>query len=193
MAVFVADATGHGVQAALSTALLKSTFSRFAHGSASAADMLQEMNRALHDVLPADIFIAATLATVNPADGSLCVTNGGGPHPFHITTSGTVERVPSNGLFLGAVEPALYQPGDEVTLSLQPGDRVVFYTDGLTEVTNDDGVEFGDCGFVSALESLRGLGLDDVGARLVEHASGYARAGHEWDDVTILTMEFGDQ
>jgi serine phosphatase RsbU (regulator of sigma subunit) len=191
-AAFVADATGHGVQAALSTTLLKSTFTRFAGTEASAAGMLRDMNRALHDVLPSEIFVAATLATIDPATGTLCVTNGGGPHPFHLPRAGGVRRVPSNGLFLGAVEPSLYEPGDEIEVTLEPGDRVVFYTDGLTEIENDDGADFGDGTILDALDSMADAALEDIGGGLLSRADAHAREDHEWDDVTILAMEFGD-
>lgn len=189
LAVFVADATGHGVQAALSTALLKSAFTEFANRSAGSCDMLRDINRALHNVLPADIFIAATLATIEAGSRRVSVTNGGGPHPFRVIKGGGVTRVASNGLLLGAVDPSVYEPGDEVTVTLEPGDRVVFYTDGLTEVENAEGDDFGECGIVAALEATSGLSLGEVNDHLVARAEAHAREGHEWDDVTILTVE----
>lgn len=194
VAAFVADATGHGVQAALSTTLLKSAFARVARntagGSPGAAAMLREMNAALHHILPSETFVAATLAVVDAGRGTMTVTGAGGPHPFHVAArGGGVQRIACNGLFLGAVDPDTYPAGDEVTVSLEPGDRVVFYTDGLSEVMGNDGDEFGECCLVDALERLRGRDLDSLGDALLELAAGHAVADHEWDDVTVLAVE----
>jgi len=189
LAAFVADATGHGVQAALSTTLIKSTFTGFAGRSAGAGEILSQMNAELNRILPPDIFVAATLATIDPTARRLCVANGGGPHPFRVDRSGRAERIASNGLPLGVVDSRSYQPGDEVTITVERGDRVVFYTDGLVEVENAKGEEFGETGFVDALGGTRDLALEAVGERLVESASAHAAPGHEWDDVTILTAE----
>jgi len=189
LAAFVADATGHGVQAALSTALIKSTFTGFAGRDAGAAEILSAMNTELNRILPQEIFVAATLATIDPAAGRMCVANGGGPHPFRVDRAGAVERLASNGLPLGVVDPASYTPGEEVTIRVEPGDRLVFYTDGLVEVENAQGEEFGETGFVDALTRTRPEALGAVGARLVELAAAYARPHHEWDDVTILAAE----
>jgi serine phosphatase RsbU (regulator of sigma subunit) len=69
------------------------------------------------------------------------------------------------------------------------GDRVVFYTDGLTEVENSDGDQFGECGIVSALESIRGRELNDVCDHIVSRAADYGCPDHKWDDVTVLAVE----
>jgi serine phosphatase RsbU (regulator of sigma subunit) len=192
LAAFVADATGHGVQAALSTTLIKSVFTSFTGRDAGAADILSEINAELNRILPVDIFVAATLATIDTASRSVCVANGGGPHPFRIDRDGRVERIASNGLPLGVVDRESYRPGDEVTITVEPGDRVVLYTDGLVEVENARGEEFGETGFVGALGSTRAEPLGTVGKRLVEIAASHASPDHEWDDVTILTAEVPD-
>jgi sigma-B regulation protein RsbU (phosphoserine phosphatase) len=189
LGVFVADTTGHGVQAALNTTLLKSTFARFGNTRAGAAEILEEMNRALHGVLPSEIFVAATLATVDPETGTVCVAGGGGPHPFLVRASGGVERIASSGLPLGAVGPPTYHPGDEITVTLEPGDRVVLYTDGLTEVEDEGGGEFGDEGLMAALESPTRAEFDQLGEHLIARARHFARDDHGWDDVTIVVVE----
>jgi serine phosphatase RsbU (regulator of sigma subunit) len=189
LAAIVADATGHGIQAALSTTLLKAAFGEVARQTSSPRDMLLSMNDIIFRVLPTDLFVAAIVATISPGEGELTVVGGGGPHPFLLRSSGGgVEPLVANGLPLGVVESQDYPDVDEVTCRLEDGDRVVVFTDGITEVQNSDGVEFGEKGLTPALRELAAgtSDLPDLLDSLVSRARSFARDDHPWDDVTLL-------
>jgi serine phosphatase RsbU (regulator of sigma subunit) len=190
LGTIVADVTGHGIQAALSTTMLRSVFVDFVNEPAGPEDILRRMNHTLHRVLPADVFVAASVATIDPDTGLVRVANGGGPHPYHIRRGGNdVEPVVTNGLLLGVVDSRLFSPGEEVTVELAPGDGILFYTDGLSEVEDAKGDQFGEIRMRRAtLEACRksGSDLSDV---LVEDARSFTTANHEWDDITILTVD----
>jgi serine phosphatase RsbU (regulator of sigma subunit) len=190
VAAIVADVTGHGIQAALSTTMLKSVFVEFANQPVGPEDILVRMNRVLHRVLPEDVFVAATVASVEPRSGAVKIANGGGPHPFHIKRSnGRTEPVVTNGLLLGVVEEDLYRPGDEVALDLAPGDGLFFYTDGLSEVENERGDQYGEIRMHRSLEESHALAGSELSGLLLEEARGFVTSDHRWDDITILTLD----
>jgi CheY-like chemotaxis protein len=181
LAAIIADVTGHGIQAALSTTMLKSVFVEFANERVSPQDILRRMNQVLHRVLPEDVFVAASVASIEPTAGLVRVANGGGPHPYHI-------RITS-GLLLGVVDSGLYKPGEEVAVQLAPGDGLLLYTDGLSEVENSEGDQFGETRLRrSILQACTKLGteLSDV---LVEGVRNHAISDHNWDDVTTLILD----
>ena len=190
IAVIVADVTGHGIQAALSTTMLKSIFIEFSNQQAGPEDILRRMNQVLHRVLPSDIFVTASVATVEPDTGLVTVANGGAPHPFQIKRSlCDVEPVVTNGLPLGVVDDRLYRPGEEVSVEMAPGDGLLFFTDGLSEVESPEGDHYGETRMRrTVLDACRltGRELSNV---VLEGARGYSLEGHQWDDVTILTLD----
>jgi len=190
VAVIVADVTGHGIQAALSTTMLKSIFIEFSNQHAGPEDILRRMNQVLHRVLPSDVFVTASVASVQPESGVVTVANGGGPHPFQIRRSRCeVEPVITNGLPLGVVDEQLYRPGEEVSVEMAPGDGLLFYTDGVSEVESLDGDQFGETRMRRAISESCRLPGPELSSLVLEEARGYTFEGHQWDDVTILTLD----
>jgi sigma-B regulation protein RsbU (phosphoserine phosphatase) len=191
LAAIIADVTGHGIQAALSTTMLKSVFVDFANQDVGPEDILRRMNHVLHRVLPEDVFVAATVASIDPRSGLVCVANGGGPHPFHVRRSrGEADPVPTSGLLLGVVDAQLYRPGEEITVHLEPGDGLLFFTDGLSEVEDERGDQYGETRMRNTIASVGGdFSGPELTSALLEEVRGHTTADHQWDDITILTVD----
>ena len=190
LAAIIADVTGHGIQAALSTTMLKSLFTDFVNTAVGPEDILRRMNDVLHRVLPTDVFVAASVAEIEARTGIVRVTNGGGLHPFIIRRrENTVEPVITNGLLLGVVDSELFHPGEEVTVDLAPGDSVFFYTDGLSEAEDGNGDQFGETRLRRKILESSNLPSPELNDFIVEDLRAFAVADHKWDDITILSVE----
>jgi serine phosphatase RsbU (regulator of sigma subunit) len=189
-AAIIADVTGHGVQAALSTTMLKSVFIDFVNQQVGPEVILRRMNDVLHRVLPSDVFVAATVASVDPDSGLVRVANGGGPHPFHVKRScRAAEPVITNGLLLGVVDSQLYRPGEEVAVELEPGDGLLFYTDGLSEVENADGDQYGEARMRRSIVEAYEMTGRELSNFIIDDARAYTTDSHQWDDITVLTFD----
>ncbi len=188
--ILVADATGHGIQAALSTALLKFAFSSFIRAARPLPEIVTGMNDILSRGLPENSFVAAAVAIFDRRLGTVDLVNAGLPHPL-VVRSGRrlVERVAVNGLFLGIDLPIDYCASEATTLSLDSGDRLLFYSDGLSEVFGDDGRLFGEEDLVTLLEGCLELPLEDLLDRLISSSREYSRGEQEPDDITIVAVE----
>jgi sigma-B regulation protein RsbU (phosphoserine phosphatase) len=190
VAAIVADVTGHGIQAALSTTMLKAIFTEFANQRVGPVDILSRMNHVLHRVLPSDVFVAASVASVEPRAGTVRIANGGGPHPFHIKRSyADAQPVITNGLLLGVVDENLYRPGEEVSVEMEPGDGLLFYTDGLSEVENTESDQYGETNMRRSVSKSFKLAGPELSNLILEEARGYTTEDHQWDDITILTID----
>jgi sigma-B regulation protein RsbU (phosphoserine phosphatase) len=187
IALLVADATGHGIPAALSTAVVKFAFSQFSRSQIGATGIVEGMNKILHRGLPADTFVAGAIVIVDPLTASCKLVNAGLPHPYWVRRStNEVEPVSAEGFMLGVVDDDLYKPAEEVTVSLERGDTLFVYTDGLSEAENHDGEQFDTRRLQEVLSARTSDSCEELFEALIQSSKEFSRPDHNWDDVTIV-------
>ena len=196
LAILLADMTGHGVQAALSTVLLKIGFSPFANTSAGPVEILNGINsvlcRGLPKDLPSSIFAAAAVVTIDMRNARCRIANAGLPHPLQLKRAqGEVERITANGMVLGIFDDAMYVPSEEYELQLHEGDALLLYTDGLNEAVNREGELF-EIGLIrqTMLDHADCSGAEIID-RLIDAVKSFSKPDHAWDDLTLLEVDFG--
>lgn len=190
IAVLVADVTGHGIQAALSTSVLKLAFSNYRNCACSAADILVGMNKTLLAALPRDTFAAAMVAVVDTKTCECRIVNAGLPHPFFVQrSSGQIRRIGANGLMIGFLEESIYKPDEEHKVQLAPGDLLLIYTDGVGEVLNDSGEQFDERTLAEHLSAQAQSDSATLFTGLLEACRAFSRAEHQWDDITLFGIE----
>jgi len=117
------------------------------------------------------------------------LANGGIPHPYLLNSqTAEVKPLPANGLLLGIADESTFVPGDELVFQLQPGDKLLLYTDGLSEVEGKDNERF-DSQMMESLQTLTNRPMSVIMSRLKVMAKKYSKKRHHWDDVTMLGIE----
>lgn len=188
--VLVADATGHGIQAALSTAIVKFAFTSFAHRDCTPSQIIHGMNATLTKGLPEDTFVAALVATIDTNDGTVQLGNAGIPIPFVLRRqSGTVERAIVHGFMLGVLEKELYKLEPECTVQLGSGDLLLLYTDGISEAEDKEGEQFDTRVMQDELLRRADAKSGDILKSLVATGKEFVHSEHEWDDITLFGIE----
>lgn len=194
LAILLADMTGHGIQAALSTSLLKLAFAPIAHTDATPADILTNVNHILCQALPQDlpssIFAAAAAVTIDPGSSTMRIANAGLPHPLYMSRrTGEVELITSSGMVLGIFDDEMYRPASDTEMPLEDGDSLLLYTDGLNEAINDQNELF-DVGHIRDI-MLRCADQDGdtLLNHLVDAVKSFSRPDHDWDDLTLIGIE----
>lgn len=187
--IFVADASGKGVPACLMALLCHAFFRVRPDPTAGPAQTLQAVNAMLYGNAKRGTFVSCIYGVLDSAAHTLTMSNAG--HLPSVIWHGK-ERIAtthrSNGPVVGVLSPSIYdrQIGEE-TVPLRPGDRFVFFTDGMNEAMAPGQKEFG-------MEHLRkrlmaqGDGgsaefVRDLAAQIDLHAGG----GEQSDDITILS------
>ncbi|MCH7681846.1 SpoIIE family protein phosphatase [candidate division KSB1 bacterium] len=189
VAVLMADVTGHGIQAALITSVIKSAFSAFRDRDVSPADILIFMNRILVKILPRAMFAAAGVLIIDTKSGHCHMANGGIPQPFLLNRNeGLVEQIPATGLLLGIADEDTFEPGEEVAFQLKKGETLIFFTDGISEVPNESGDLF-DIKMAQVLLEAKDKRGQDILEHLVNSAKKFSKKDHNWDDIAILGIE----
>jgi sigma-B regulation protein RsbU (phosphoserine phosphatase) len=102
--------------------------------------LCSRVSRRLFMKTPPERYVTAFIAALDPGSGRLSYTNAGHNAGLLVRAGGTVQRLDANGLPLGLFPAVEY---DKVEITLQPGDLVMLYTDGITEAANPKGDEFG--------------------------------------------------
>jgi PAS domain S-box-containing protein len=184
--VLLADATGHGLGAAICTLPVLSVFYSMGETGAALAWIVHEVNRQLQVTLPIGHFVAATMLRVD-ADGEHAdVWVGGTPDLLVLSAAGTVRRrLASSSLPLGidASDMEAIQPE---CIALQPGDQFVLYSDGLLEAESCDWQPFGyDRLFAALASAAAGYRLDAVKLALAQHMGD--KSPH--DDVSLMLID----
>lgn len=141
MALALGDVMGKGVPAALLAATLKASVrSHLQTGEGSWQELVSRINRMFWEVTPVGLFASLFFGVVDAAGRALDYVNAGHFHPFVLGRDGQVRDLDAGGAVLGLVEEAEYARG---RVRLQPGDQIVFYTDGVIERANAEGEFYG--------------------------------------------------
>ena len=181
----IADVCGKGVGPALLMASLQASFHAWADESVPVAEMTGRLSEAISRRTGPDRFITFFLVLLDPPAGEIEYTNAGHNPGLLLRREGAVEELSSHGLPL-ALFPG--KPYGSSKLTLQPGECLYLYTDGLTEANNPEGEEFGLPRLKNCLAGQVGRGPVEIeaalGAALDEHVRGEPFA----DDRTILMV-----
>ncbi len=189
LAVIIADLTGHGIQAALCTALLKFAFNDFKDTYATIELIVKGMNDVLYRGLPSDIFAAALIVVINTETNTCEIINCGIPYPVYLERGKKIHKVSVNGYLLGMLEDELYVPGNKETIYLNKNDCLFLYTDGLTEAKNDKGKMIDKKHIYNIIEQNINASREVISKKLVDSVIAFKGSRQFVDDLTILTIE----
>lgn len=186
----IADVSGKGIPGALFMMAAKTEIENYLSTGMEPAEAIASANRRLCANNDAGMFVTVWAATLDWTTGLLTYVNAG--HNFPLLRhgeNGTWEWLTKKcGLFLGTFETAKYR---QATLTLEAGDELLLYTDGVNEAFNVNEEEFGNDRLEKFLASHTYMGPKDIVRRLRAEVAGWAEGAEQSDDITILALEFG--
>jgi sigma-B regulation protein RsbU (phosphoserine phosphatase) len=189
LGVLIADVSGHGVPAALSASMVKVAIRAQRDWADDPARVLTGLNSILCGNLQGQ-FVTAGYLYLDPARGALAYAGAG--HPPLLAWRGREKKIESmeeNGLMLGIFPEGAYK---SMTAVLEPGDRFVLYTDGITEAPSPSGEEFGMERFKGFLAEHAGLSALELCDALVKHVAEWcgSSAREQHDDLTLIVVDY---
>jgi sigma-B regulation protein RsbU (phosphoserine phosphatase) len=194
--IVLCDVMGHGVHAALITAMQRIIVDEMAPQAHSPTLFLEGLNQRLHEILrrlPTPIFITAIYVTINTSNNRIKFADAGHPQPLHIRENGHVVELLGKSTFttslpLGMIEDPSY-PTQEI--SFEPGDKLLLFTDGLCDLDAGDEAKNLDnealINLVTHCSGLHGGELLDAVINIVKSHTGQASF---LDDICLLSAEF---
>ena len=184
--VFLGDVSGKGIPASMFMVRAVSLARLLAREVAEPERILARLNDELATDNPSNMFVTFLCAVFDPATRRLTLANGGHCRPLLLPAQRPPRwLVRDLGTALG-FEPGLAFEREE--LVLQPGDAVVFYTDGVSEAFDADERCYGDERLLADAAELAGQPADAVSAGLLGKVRAFAGKAPQSDDIAILTM-----
>jgi serine phosphatase RsbU (regulator of sigma subunit) len=185
----VIDAMGHDLDAAAMATIVIGAYRHARRVFVSLAEKYSFMDRAISRQFGNDHFVTAQLMHLNIASGELELVNAGHPAPLLIRKGTVVQQLESATTLpvgLGGETPRSRQH------TLQPGDRVLCYTDGIIEERDDHGQPFGEERLIHRVNRLGQEPSDGLRAdlRRLSHTLKKERCGRTSDDATLFMIEW---
>jgi serine phosphatase RsbU (regulator of sigma subunit) len=185
LGIIIGDVTDKGIPAAMVMTLTRTLLRAVALEGASPSWVLSRVNDLLKPDMPARMFVTCLYAILDPQTGIICYANAGHPVPYRRTKQGIAE-LRAAGFPLGMLSGVSYV---EEETSLEPGECIIFYSDGLIEAHNAERELFG----FPRLQQLMAEKLDD-GESLINRLLSELKAftGAQWeqeDDITLVGVK----
>ena len=189
--ITVADVSGHGVPAGFITAIFKASFYRATHTFQSPGDILYHLNNELANIIKTGEYITAIYCRLEEDGQTLHYSGAGHPYPLHyVAATNTLEKLTENGPPLVWFPDMDYPVG---TVKLAPGDKVLIYTDGISEMKDPNRELYGE-------ERLEELFLKHAKAQtggfvleaMIQELSDYTQGHPLEDDMSMTLLEARD-
>jgi sigma-B regulation protein RsbU (phosphoserine phosphatase) len=180
----IADVVGKGIPAALLMSNLQAAVRAFASEAAPPGELCQQVNRILCGRIAEGRFISFFYCRVDTSLGVLTYANAGHYFPIVVRQDGSVSRLIAGGPVLGVFSDACYEQGHT---PISSGDRIVLYTDGVTDARNAADEEFGEDRLIAAVVANRACSAPALEARLSECVAAFT-ADSLQDDATLIVV-----
>jgi phosphoserine phosphatase RsbU/P len=185
--VAVADVAGKSIPAALLMATFQASLKTLSATPSSLAELVSGMNRyACGNSQSGLRFTTAFIAEYDPVKRTLTYINAGHNQPILRRNSGNVERLGAGGLPLGIKADGTYETG---TVTLEAGDWLVVFTDGVVEAINEPGIEYGEERLISILNAGADIPPVKMLSRIMVDLDVFVGATPQQDDITCMVIK----
>jgi sigma-B regulation protein RsbU (phosphoserine phosphatase) len=182
----VADVSGKGVSSALLASLLQGTFLMASGDKSHIAPRMSRLNEFLLERTRGEKY-ATIFYSLLDSDGTLTYSNAGHCAPFLLSLDGRMRNLHTTSMPVGMLEGSEF---DVVQMSMEPGDKLVIYSDGLTEAEGPDGKFFDTERLRECLRENAKMGAAGLHAAILSRLDVFTEGGAMRDDITVVVLEY---
>jgi sigma-B regulation protein RsbU (phosphoserine phosphatase) len=190
LAFFIGDVAGKGMPAAIYMAVCRTMLKAIGSEVKDPAECISKVNNMLIPESDITTFVTVFYGILNVNTGELNYCNGGHNLPYLQKKDGSVSELEDvGGLLLGKFAEAPYEMK---TITLEPGDVLTTFTDGVTEAEDEEDGFFDEENVIKYLEANAGKSLTSQVKGLFLEVMKFTGAATQSDDITVLSVKFGD-
>lgn len=183
--IAIADVSGKGAGAALLMANVQAFLRALVPDKLSIQDMVFRLNNLIHQNTALDRFITFFYGELDIQERTFLFTNAGHNPPFWVDSKGGLKELITGGVVLGMLPNMAYQTEQ---FSLQPQDRIILYTDGITEAQNKSDEEFGEERLKRLIAQESRSGSKELIQKLVDAVKQFNGTVAQSDDITVVVI-----
>ena len=182
----IADVSGKGVSAALLASLLQGAFLLASETTMPIEVMMTRVNHFLTERTKGEKYATIVYATI-ARDGLVRWVNAGHPRPILLGADGAMRTLESTGMPVGLLEQATYAVEE---LRMSTGDKLVLFSDGLTDAASAAGVPFEARALRETIGAHAGSGCRTLHVALLKAVEAFTDGSVAGDDITIVVLEY---
>jgi serine phosphatase RsbU (regulator of sigma subunit) len=186
LAVIVADVSGKGMSAALLMASLRAALIAEVGPQLRLENMAAKLNDFVHSSSAPNRFITFFFCELDMRAGVLRYINAGHNPPIVIAKDSTVTRLDPTGFCLGMFPAVAYEVSQ---VTLDKGDMVVLFTDGITDARNKDNGEFGEENLIGLLKKNTKKSASEIVGKVCAELSSFTAGVEPFDDMTVIVLK----
>ena len=186
LAIIIADVSGDGVAAALIMAAFRALFRNQLITSDEPEEIMNLLNEQMPEVSRKRDFITAFYGKLNFNEHKFTYTNCGHNPPVLMKADGQMEFLEAGGPSLNIVREADFVSS---SLKINPGDQIIFYTDGVTEIFNGDSNEYGFERLKKVIVNTKCSSAGDILNKIVESTKNFSGTNLYRDDFTLMVLK----
>jgi sigma-B regulation protein RsbU (phosphoserine phosphatase) len=184
----IGDVTGKSVSGALVMSSSRSVFRMLSEDEVTVGASMMRANRRLKKDITSGMFVALLFAVLDSTDLTLTLCSAGQTQPVHLSArTGEVNLVETEGdtFPLGILDEVNYL---ETKLQLEPGDKVVFYTDGIVEAMNEQEEMYGFERLLEVVQQASAADADMLHKEILDKVNVFAGGATQHDDLTVIVV-----
>jgi serine phosphatase RsbU (regulator of sigma subunit) len=184
--ILIADVADKGFHAALFMAVARTLFWQEGKRVLSPAAVATAVHQGMLEATSHDTFLTAFYGVLHRPSGRLTYTRAAQERPLWYRSGREVEALKGDGRFLGMIDGLKLE---EYTIQLQPGDRLVLFSDGVPDATNPDEEQYGNARLVWVVEKAGSLTAVPLVNHIAQDVNRWRQNAPAFDDLTLLVME----
>jgi len=188
LGLVIGDVTGKSVSGALVMSASRSVFRMLSEEELTVGEIMIRANRRTKKDITRGMFVALLYAILNGKDRTLSLCSAGQTQPIHLSgRSGDAVLIDTEGdnFPLGILDGPDYK---ETRLQLAPGDKIIFYTDGIVEAMNPQEEVFGFERLLEVVQGGRSMSADSLLKEISDQINTFVRGAAQHDDLTVIVV-----
>lgn len=188
LAFYILDVSGHGVTSAMITVSVSQVLHQYTHDVDRVLfpGMILKILNKEFPLERFDKFFTIFYMIINQ-NGNVYYSNAAHPMPILLRPNQSYELLEERGGIIGWSHTA---PFEEGWVTLNPGDKLILYTDGVTEFQNAQGIFFGEERFYALLEQIKHKSIDELVENVLQELQNFGKDVIPRDDLSLLAIEF---